>query len=136
MNPLFCPDDGFEHPAKLVGFFRQPPTAGITPNLPALSSDDYFVIAQCADFQMLDSEVHNRKTLLTRSWLCEVTASNKPRCTNVGTVKGCDLAGHVFAMEETPGFHAVCDNEEERRTIVLSDMRRDWPNVFVHGNDV
>jgi hypothetical protein len=136
VNPLFYPDDGFEHPAKLVGIFRQLPTAGITPNLPELSSDDCFVIAQCADFQEWDSDVCNRKTLLTRSWLHEMTASNKPRCTSVGTVKGRDLVGHVFATEERPGFHAVYDNEEERRMIVLSDMRRDWPNAFVHGNVV
>jgi hypothetical protein len=136
VNPLFYPDDGFEYPAKLVGIFRQLPTAGITPNLPELSSDDYFVIAQCADFQEWDSDVYNRKTLLTRSWLYEMTASNKPRYTSVGTVKGRDLVGHVFAIEERPGFHAVYDNEEERRIIVLSDMRRDWPNVFVHGNVV
>jgi hypothetical protein len=100
------------------------------------SSDNDFVIAQCADFQKLDSEACNPETLLTRSWLCEVTVSNKPRCASVGTAKGCGLAGHVFAMEERPCFHAVRDNEEERRTIVLSDMRRDWPNAFVHGNEV
>ncbi len=94
------------------------------------------MIAQCADFQKLDSEACNRKTLLTRSWLHEGTVSNKPRCASVGTAKGCDLVGHVFAIEERPGFHAVYDNEEERRIIVLSDMRRDWPNVFVHGNVV
>jgi hypothetical protein len=97
---------------------------------------DCFVLAHCADFQMTTTEVYDRKTLLTRSWLYEVvTASKTSMHRIVGTAKHPDLVGHVFGLEETPGFHAEHDSEEKRRFIALSDMRRrDWPNVFVWGS--
>jgi hypothetical protein len=134
LDPLQFPDDELKYPAKLVAFFRQVPTPDIEPSLPVLAAEDYFVLAHCADFQMFTSDVYDRKTLLTRSWLYEVTASNKPLYTRVGTVKDPNLVGHVFGLEEKPGFHEEYETEEKRRFIVLSDMRKEWPKVFVGVN--
>jgi hypothetical protein len=127
LSSLFYPQDNLVYPAKLVGFFRL-----LTPeDNPDLAADDYFVLAHCAEFQELGSEVYDRRTLLTRSWLYEATPSNKPKYSIAGSVKVPDLKGHVYAFDERPGYHETYRTEEDKRFIVLSDMRKDWPNVFV-----
>jgi hypothetical protein len=125
LSPLFHPDDNLEHPAKLVAIFRQIPTTDIAASFEATAPDDCFVLAHCADCQL---------SMLTRSWLCEVTRTKKLKHSNIGTVKHPYLVGHVFGVEEMPGFHAECDSEEKRQFITVSDVRTDWPNVFVQGS--
>jgi hypothetical protein len=120
--------------SQTCGCLPSNPNADIAPSFEAMAPDDCFVLAHCADCQLLTSEVCNRKTLLTGSWLCEVTATKKPKCSKVGTVKHPDLVGHVFGVEEMPGFHAECDREEKRRFIAVSDVRTDWPNAFIQGS--
>jgi hypothetical protein len=134
LSPLFHPDDNLEHPAKLVAIFHQIPTTDIAPSFEVTAPDDHFVLAHCADYQLLSSEVYDQKTLLTRSWLYEATRTKKAKYSNVGTVKHPSLVGHVVGVEEMPGFHAEYDSEEKRRFITVSDMRTDWPNVFVRGS--
>jgi hypothetical protein len=130
LSPLFYPQDGMKYPAKLVCFFRLLPPDDDGPNPSVLADGDFYVLAHCAAFQQLDSAVYDRKTLLTRSWLYEVTASKQPSYTIVGTVKEPDIVGHVFGFEEKPGFHKRYISEEHKRFIVLSDMRKEWPLVF------
>jgi hypothetical protein len=78
LSPLFHPDDNLEHPAKLVAIFRQIPTTDIAPSFEVIAPDDCSVLAHCADYQLLTSEVYDQKTLLTRSWLYEVTRTKIP----------------------------------------------------------
>ena len=44
----------------------------------------------------------------------------------VGSIKGEDIhaTGHIFAIEEIPGFYERYPTEETRRFTVLSDMKR------------
>ena len=115
-------DDHNRYPAKLVSFYRLIPET------------EWQVLAHCAEFQKLDSEVFARRTLLTRSWLYEVTLGNnpKPEYTTVGTVLDNNhVKGHIFSIEERPGFHERYPEEVDRRFIVLSDMRKVWPSMFM-----
>jgi hypothetical protein len=55
--------------------------------------------------------------------------------TTVGTTRSenCVLK-HIFAFEEKPGFHALYQTDPaERRIHVLSDMRKEWPLVFINN---
>jgi hypothetical protein len=53
----------------------------------------------------------------------------------VGSVKEPDIVGHIYAVEEHPGFHGIYNSDEEKRYIVLSDMRTKWPLVFAALGD-
>ena len=71
---------------------------------------------------------------MTLSWLYEVTGGNnpKPLYTAVGTVSDNNhVKGHIFAIKERPGFHEHYPEEVDRRFIVLSDMRKVWPRMFM-----
>ena len=115
-------NDHQKYPAKLVAFYRR------------LPETEFNVLAHCGGFQKLDSDVYSRRSLLTRSWLYEVTVGRNPQPAyqTVGTIKtNVHVRGHIFAMEEVPGFHERYPQEEDRRFIVLSDMRRIWPRIFM-----
>jgi hypothetical protein len=115
-------NDYNQYPAKIVAFFRR------------LPDNEFTVLAHCAEFQRLNSDVYSRQTLLTRSWLYEVTGgvNPRPRYNTIGTVKqNIQIKGHVLAVEEQPGFHERYPTDTERRFIVVADMRREWPSTFM-----
>jgi hypothetical protein len=130
LDTTIYPDDDMKYPAKLVCFFRLISQEGED----AEELDTNFsVLAHCAEWQLLSSETYKRKTLLTRSWNYEVTNTleRKPKYTVVGTLETPDVVRQIFAIEENPGFHDRYPTVESRRFIVLSDMREEWPNVFI-----
>jgi hypothetical protein len=115
-------NDYNQYPAKIAAFFRR------------LPDTEFTVLAHCAEFQRLNSDVYARRTLLTRSWLYEVTdgVNPRPRYNTIGTVKqNIQIKGHILAVEEQPGFHNRYPTETERRFIVVGDMRREWPSTFM-----
>ena len=128
------PDDDLEYPAKLVCFFRL--TSGEGDD--RATDPTFSVLAHCAEWQRLSSETYKRKTLLTRSWNYQVTNTQEPRpkYTVLGTVEEPDIVGQIFGIEENPGFYETYPTYESRRFIVLSDMRTDWPQVFMSGDFV
>ena len=77
---------------------------------------------------------------LTRSWLYEVAGGNnpKPLYRTIGTVRDNNhVKGHIFAIEERPGFHERYPPEEvDRRFIVLLDMMKVWPRMFMKPAEV
>ena len=134
-DPLDCQiyvNDNLQYPAKLLAFFC------------LLSEDgevdtEFEVLSHCSEFQRIDSDVYRRKSLLQRSWLFEVTPGQipRPRYQITGSVKShvC-VKEHIFAIEETPGFHGRYTTEAEKRFMVLSNMRTIWPQIFIKGNPV
>jgi hypothetical protein len=111
-------NDDQRHPAKLVAFCRVPPDT------------EFQGLAHCGKFQAGASNVFSRRTLLTRSWLCEVAAGQRPIHRKVGGVQNeVRVEGHLFAIEEVPGFHGRYQTEEDRRFVVLLDMRNVWPGL-------
>jgi hypothetical protein len=116
-------NDNNQYPAKLVSFYR------------LLPETEYHVLAHCGGFQKLDSVIYSRRTRLVRSWLYEVTAGHNPRPLYqvVGSIKNnIHVKGHIFAIEENPGFHERYPTEKDKRFMVLSDMRKVWPSVFIN----
>jgi hypothetical protein len=63
-----------------------------------------------------------------------VTAGINPRplYQTLGGVKS-DICvrGHIFAVEENPGFHERYHTEEEKQSIVIADARKEWPSTFI-----
>jgi hypothetical protein len=56
----------------------------------------------------------------------------QPLCQTAGCVKGdVHVKGQLFAIEEISGFHGQCPTEEDRRFIVLLDMRKVWSSLFI-----
>jgi hypothetical protein len=122
-------DDHNLCPAKMLGFFRLLPG-------PVDDDFDFSVLVHGGAHQVRDSPICKRRTLLTRSWLYEVAERGIPRPTYVvagGTKSNIVLGKHTFAVEEKPGFHLSYDREEHKRFIVLSDMRQEWPHLFING---
>jgi NACalpha-BTF3-like transcription factor len=118
-------NDHQRFPAKLVAFYR------------VLPDTEYQVLAHCAEFQTRTSNVYSRRTLLTRSWLYEVAAGQRPLYRNVGGVRNnVHVDGHLFAIEEIPGFHGHYPTDKERRFVVLSDMRKVWPSFFINPSNL
>jgi hypothetical protein len=118
-------NDNQRYPAKLVAFYR------------VLPDTEFQVLAHCGEFQARASNVFSRRTLLTRSWLYEVAAGQRPIYRKVGGVQNeVHVEGHLFAIEEVPGFHGRYRTEEDRRFVVLSDMRKVWPGLFINRRDV
>jgi hypothetical protein len=118
-------NDHQRYPAKLVAFYR------------ILPDTEYQVLGHCGEFQKRASNVYSRRTILTRSWLYEVTAGQRPLYRNVGGVQhNVHVNGHLFAVEEIPGFHQHYPTEEERRFMVMSDMRKVWPSLFINPRNV
>jgi hypothetical protein len=98
---------------------------------------EFQVLAHCGEFQARASNVFSRQTLLTRSWLYEVAVGQRPIYRKVGGVQNeVHVEGHLFAIEEVPGFHGRYQTEEDRRFVVLSDMRKVWPGLFINRRDV
>jgi hypothetical protein len=119
-------NDNQQYPAKLVAFFR------------LLPETEFHVLAHCGQYQKRDSVIYSRRSLLTRSWLYEVTAGQNPRPLYqvVGSLRdNIHVKGHIFAIEENPGFHDRYSREEDKRFMVLSDMRKVWPRVFMRGEE-
>jgi hypothetical protein len=115
-------NDKDTYPAKLVAFYRR------------LPETTFHVLAHCGDYQELSSDVYRRRSLLTRSWLYEVKAGNNPlpRYRTLGLAcNNTYVKGHIFAIEENPGFHERYPTEEVRRFIFVSDMRKVWPRIFM-----
>ena len=56
----------------------------------------------------------------------------RPLYRTLGGVKS-DICvrGHIFAVEENPGFHECYHTEEEKQIIVISDARKEWPSIFI-----
>ena len=108
-NTIF-PDDNMMYPAKLACFYRI---------CDELNTQPFSVLAHCAAFQPLLSPIYKRKTLLTRSWYYKVTTTQdpKPVYTVVGTVTERDVIGHIFAIEETPGFQETYRTSISKRFI-------------------
>lgn len=133
-------DDKHTHPAKILAFFRWLPPGWLDGSIVTFDEDadpDFSVLVHSASFQRRHSQVHERRTLLTRSWLHEVKQglTPPPACSVAGTTRSNVVLGeHTFAVEEQPGFHDRHATEEERRFIVLSDMRKVWPHVFIDGS--
>jgi hypothetical protein len=120
-------DENNKYPAKLLGFYRSLTSDGE-------ESTDFQVLVHCVQYQWLDSKIYSRQSLLQRSWLYEVTAGVNLRSLyqTLGGVKS-DICvrGHIFAVEENPGFHEHYHTEEEKRIIVISDARKEWPSIFI-----
>jgi hypothetical protein len=45
-----------------------------------------------------------------------------------GSVSNIAIIGHIFAIEENPGFHERYMTASDKRVLVISDMRKVWPN--------
>jgi hypothetical protein len=119
-------NDHQRHPAKLVAFCR------------VLPNTEFQVLAHCGEFQARASNVFSRQTLLTRSWLHEVAAGQRPIYRKAGGVQNeVHVKGHLFfAIEEARGFYEHHPTEEDRRFLVLSDMRKVWPGLFINPRDL
>jgi hypothetical protein len=105
-------NDHEQYPAKLVAFYR------------LLPETEFHVLAHCGAYQKQDSVIYSRRTSRVRSWLYEVVGSLRDNI---------HVKGHIFAVEENPGFHQRYPREEDKRFMVLSDMRKVWPLVFSRG---
>jgi hypothetical protein len=117
-------DDNQKYPAKLVAFYR------------LLPETEFHVLAHCGEYQKKDSVIYSRRSSLVRSWLYEVTGGQNPRPLYqvVGSLRdNVHVKGHIFAIEENPGFHERYQREEDKRFMVVSDMRKVWPSVFIKG---
>jgi hypothetical protein len=127
-------DDNHTYPAKLLGFFRNVSDDESTLGSPGL---DFSVLVHCGAYQRTDSAVYARKTLLTRSWLYEMKSQGANPCPCymvAGTTRtNVVLKGHTFGMDEIPGLHQRYETETHKRFVVLSDMRKDWPQLFIDG---
>jgi hypothetical protein len=44
------------------------------------------------------------------------------------------IIGHIFAIEENPGFHERYMTACDKRVLVISDMRKVWPQLFIDGS--
>jgi hypothetical protein len=120
-------DENNKYPAKLLGFYRSLTSDGE-------ESTNFHVLAHCVQYQRLNSEIYSRRSLLQQSWLYEVTAGVNPRplYRTLGIVKSdIGVRGHIFAVEENPSFHERYHTEEEKRIIVISDARKEWPSIFI-----
>ena len=132
-------DERNKYPAKIIGFFRLLPeewTHELIAPAGGVQELDLSVLVHSVAFQKRDSPIYERRTMLTRSWLYEVQGGVNPMPTYrvAGTTKSnVVLGGHIFGIEEIPGFHERYENEEHRRFIILSDMRKQWPHVFIKG---
>ena len=129
-------DDNNTYPAKIIGFFRLLPDR--TDPLAEVDDQDsdFSVLVHSGAFQKRNSPIHQIRTLLTRSWLYEVQGGLHPLPAYrvAGTLKSNFVLGeHILGVEEVPGFHERYHTEEHRRFIVLSDMRKHWPRVFING---
>ena len=129
-------NDNNTYPSKILGFFRklQNGLGGWASTAEAEQDLDFSVLVHAGAFQKCNSPVHSRRTLLTRSWLYEVERglNPKPVYRVAGTtVSNVVLLDHIFGVEELPGLHERYGTEEQRRFIVLSDMRKVWPHVFM-----
>ena len=130
-------DDNNHYPAKILGFFRLLPPGGLEGRVglgDARAEIEFSVLVHSVSFQLRNSPLHLRRTLLTRSWLYEVEEGRRPRPSYrvAGTTRSNVVVGeHIFGVEEVPGLHDRYTSEEQRRFIVLSDMRKVWPQVFV-----
>jgi hypothetical protein len=120
-------DENNKYPAKLLGFYHSLPND-------VDDSTNFQVLAHCVQYQQLDSEIYSRRSLLQQSWLYEVTAGVNPRplYRTLGGVKSdvC-VQGHIFAVEENPGFHECYHTEEEKQIIVIANARKEWPSIFI-----
>jgi hypothetical protein len=108
-------NDNQRYPAKLVAFYR------------LLPETEFHVLAHCGEYQKIDSVIYSQRTPLARCWLYEVTRGQNPRPIYqvVGGVhNNIHVKGQIFAIEENPGFHERYPTEEDKRFIVLSDMRK------------
>jgi hypothetical protein len=134
-DPELYVDDNNLYPAKLLGFYRLVTNRPIIGD--SLEDNDFSVLAHCGGYQHLNSEIYNRRSILVRPWLYEVSGGNNPRPDYqvAGTVKThVNVKYHIFAVEETPGFQERYSDDESRRFLVLSDMRTEWPRVFMSGS--
>jgi hypothetical protein len=121
-------DDNNRYPAKLIGFYYR-----LLPNVDEDASE-FEVLSHCVQNQRLDSVIYSRRSLLQCSRLYEVTGGRSP-CPlywTAGSVKSniC-VRGHIFAIKENPGFHKRYHSEEDKRILVISDARKEWPNIFI-----
>jgi hypothetical protein len=122
-------NDNNRFPAKLIGFYRLLSKEGE-------DESEFQVLAHCVAFQRLDSEIYKKRSLLVRSWTYEVTRGQHPRPVYhiAGSVKSnIAIIGHIFAVEENPGFHERYRTESDKRLLVVSDMRKVWPQLFISG---
>jgi hypothetical protein len=120
-------DENNKYPDKLFGFYRFLTTNGE-------ESVNFHVLAHCVQYQRLNSGLYYRRSLLQQSWLFEVAAGVNPRplYRPLGVVKS-DICvqGHIFAVEENPGFQEHYQTEEDKRIMVISDARKEWPSIFI-----
>lgn len=109
---------------------------GLESNAAVDQARDFSVLVHSASYQQRNSPIHRKRTLLTRSWLYEVKQGRNPQPEYrvAGTTRSNFVLGeHIFGVEEMPGLHDRYLTEEHRRFIVLSDMRKVWPRVFMRG---
>ena len=75
-----------------------------------------------------------RRSILQRSWLYEVAGGHSPRplYQTAGSVKSnkC-VRGHMFGIEENPGFHKRYHSAEDNIILVICDARKEWPHIFI-----
>jgi hypothetical protein len=129
LDPLQFPDDELKYQAKLCSIL---PSGAHTRHWAKFTSGCRRLLrpGACADFQMFTSDAYDRKTLPTRSWLY----SGKHQ-TNLYTEGGYSgdpnlRWSHVFGLEEA-GVSWGIWNRKKEKFIVLPDMRKEWPKVFV-----
>jgi hypothetical protein len=128
-------DDNHMYPAKLLGFFRN--VTDVDQSTLGGAGIDFSVLVHCGAYQTKDSAIYARRTLLTRSWLYEMKTPGtnpQPNYMVAGTTRtNIVLQKHIFGMEEIPGLHQRYDTQTMKRFVVLSDMRTDWPQIFIDG---
>jgi hypothetical protein len=120
-------DDHSRYPAKLLGFYRLISDPGEV-------DTEFLVLAHCVQYQTLESEIYNARSHLVRPWLYEVKAgiNPPPMYRTIGSVRtDVMVKQHIFGVEEIPGFHPRYPTDLDKRLLVLSDMRTEWPNVFM-----
>jgi hypothetical protein len=64
----------------------------------------------------------------------EVTAGRHPRPVyRIAGSSNIAIIGHIFAIEENPGFHERYMTASDKRVLVISDMRKVW-QLFIDGS--
>jgi hypothetical protein len=124
-------DDNNRYPAKLIGFYR------LLSREVDEEQSEFQVLTHCVAFQRLDSEIYKKRSLLVRPWMYEVSAGRHPRPVYriAGSVSSnIAIIGHIFAIEENPGFHERYMTACDKRVLVISDMRKVWPQLFIDGS--
>jgi hypothetical protein len=109
-------DDNNRYPAKLIGFYR----------LLSREVDEEQSEFQVLTHVLLSNVLIRRFTRKVTSGasldVCEVGRHPDQVYRIAGSVSNIAIIGHIFAIEENPGFHERYMTASDKRVLVISDM--------------